>query len=108
MNVIDFMRETASFMANDRPDLYDNESALAELIQVMDTLRSGDNNFNIIMFASYVFIRMVDEGVEDFLFSRKISGLLLDHDEEKVGTYGFTDEVGLPHVSDLSDLDDED
>lgn len=109
MNVIDFMKATADFMAEDRPDLYTPESALDEMTQVMDALRAGDQNFNVIMFASYVFIRIVDEGMEDFLFSKKISGLMLDHLEEKVGVYGFTEDVNLPHVSQIlhpDDLDD--
>jgi hypothetical protein len=95
------MRETSAYMAKDRPDLYTHELALAELTQVIEDLRTGTKNFNILMFSSYVFIRMVQEDVEDFLFTRKVAGMLLDHDEEKVGIYGYTRDVNLPYIGDM-------
>lgn len=106
MNAIDWMRETAKFMAADRPDVYDQETAVEELSVGMDALREANiEPFSCIMFTSYALMRIYMEGVEEFILTRKLSGLVLFEAEEEVGAFRYHASIDLPDpVDSLPDL----
>lgn len=101
MNVIDFVRETAEYMANDRPDLYDHEKAVNEIWSQVEALREFGLDLGIVSFSSYFIIREFDDGVESFTFTKKISGFLLCEEEEDSRVFSYDEEVNLPHISDV-------
>jgi len=103
MNTIDFLRESAWFLTEDRPDLYDHETAMEELDVAMTTLREEpDRQFSCIMFSSYAMMRlwMPDEtgteGVEEFILSRKLSSVIVFEAEEEVSAYTYHPDIELP------------
>lgn len=111
MNVIDFIRESATFMARDRPDVYSPELAVRELTQAIEVLRQADSPVGCVMFTSYLLNRIDDDGVEEFLLTRKLSSVLVCEEESACLVFAFTDEVNLPSVNDVQDqegLDDDD
>ena len=94
-------------MANDRPDVYDVPTAVEEISTAIDCLREvGEAAFEAVTFTSYVLARILDDGAEEFMLSRKISGLLICEEEEDVRAFGYDRSVGLPHILDEA-LDDE-
>lgn len=108
MNTIDFIRETAIYMANDRPDVYDKEGAVEELSEAIDVLRDqAVNPVESLFFCSFILTRLWDDGVEEFTLSRRIASVVIVEEEESVEAFGYTDDVDLPHILDLT-LDDED
>jgi len=111
MNVIDFIRESATFMAKDRPDIYTPELAVRELTEAIEVLRVSDLPVGCVMFTSYLLNRVMDDGVEEFLLTRKLSSVLVCEEEFSCLVFAFTPEVNLPSVNDVQgeeDLDDED
>lgn len=103
MNVIDFIRESAAFLVWDRPDLYDQETAVEELSSSIDTLREfPDKPLSLISFSSYLMTRFVDDGVEEFLLTRKLSSILLFEEEEECRVYTHVEGINLPSILDDS------
>lgn len=101
MNTIDFLRETAAFLAKDRPDVYDQATAVKELSLAIDTLRDYNvEPLSSLMFTSYVMTRIVEDGVEEFMLARKLSGFLIFEEEESVRVYKYDDRINLPSVLD--------
>lgn len=104
MNIIDFLRESAAFLVADRPDVYDHETAVEELSVAMDNLREAQNQkFAAIVFTSYVMMRLVEEGVEEFLLTRKLSSAIIFEAEQEVGAYGYVAAINLPGPLDEQD-----
>lgn len=101
MNVIDFIRESAVFMARDRPDVYTNDLAARELSHAIDVLRESGMPVGCVMFTSYTLQRTEDDGVEELLLTRKLSSVLLCEEEESCLVFGFTPEVELPSVDSI-------
>ncbi len=106
MNVIDWLRETAVFMAADRPDIYNQPGAMQELDRLMNNLR--DSEQTLVLFSSYGLIRFaLDDGEEEFMLLKKISSvntyeqegdsLVLSHTQ---GTATLNTHVNLPSVID--------
>lgn len=108
MNVIDFIRENATFMAKDRPDVYTPDLAVRELTQAIEVLREHDLGYGCVMFTSYMLSRIVDDGVEEFLLTRKLSSVLVCEEENSCLVFAFTPEINLPDVNEAQDLDDDD
>lgn len=111
MNVIDFIRESAVFMSVDRPDIYSPDLAVRELTEAIEVLRQADKEYGCVMFTSYVLSRIFDDGVEEFLLTRKLSSVLVCEDEQACLVFAFTPEVNLPSVFDGDPdqgLDDDD
>lgn len=97
MNTIDWLRETATFMVADRPDVYDYETAVEELSVAMDTLREASiKPFSALMFTSYALMRIYMEGVEEFILSRKLSSVIVFEQEAQVGAYSYHPAIDLP------------
>ena len=97
MNTIDFLRESAWFLTEDRPDLYDHETAMEELDVAMTTLREEpERQFACIMFSSYAMMRLYVEGVEEFILSRKLSSVIVFEAEEEVSAYTYHPDIELP------------
>jgi len=106
MTTIDFIRETAIYMSQDRPDVYDVETAVEELSTAIENLREEyETPFCCVTFTSYVMTRLYEDGDESILFSRKISEVILCADES-VGVVAYDHAVDLPFITD--GLDDED
>jgi nitric oxide reductase activation protein len=103
-NVIDWLRESAAYMAKDRPDVYDHATAVEELSEAIDYMRDDGRPFACTMFTSYVLTRLEDEGVEEFILSRKLSHLNLFDDEEEVLVYRLHPDIDLPDPLD-DDID---
>lgn len=104
MNVIDFLSATADYLVTDRPDVYDKQTAVEELSCAIDSLREYDDKpVATISFTSYLLTRIVEEeGLEEFILSRKVASLGLFLPEEDCRGYAHVDGINLPHV-----LDDE-
>lgn len=101
MNTIDFIRETAIYMSNDRPDIYDMETAVDELSIAMDSLREeADTAFVTVTFTSYMLSRIWDGTSEEFIFARKVSGLAICEAEEDVRAFAYDYDVDLPNILD--------
>ena len=107
MNTIDFLRESATFLVADRPDVYDHETAVEELSVAMDTLRESENTdrFTCIMFTSYAMMRLYVDGVEEFILTRKLSSVLVFEEEAEVSAYSYHPNIELqpPLDSDYED-----
>lgn len=93
-NIIDFMRESAKFMASDRPDVYTPESALDELSQMMVRMREQDDD-GITGFASYMLIRHIEDGLEEWDLVRKLSTAVIDYDDPEAMVYSHTKNSGV-------------
>lgn len=112
-NTIDFLRETAKFMAKDRPDVYTEESALSELSGIMETMRST-NGPGWTTFASFMLFKHIEEfddneDVEEWFFMRRISSLAFFPSEEEVQVFGYTKSSGtLKYGVDLLDPSEQD
>lgn len=108
MDVIDFIRETAIYMAKDRPDIYTEDTAANELSDAIEYLRGADGIYGCALFASYMLSRVEEEGLEEFLFTRKVSSVIVCEEEEECIAYSYGDEVKLPSIFDEpDDLDDD-
>ena len=112
MNLIDFIRESASYIAKDRGDVYTPELAVQELDHAIETLREHDLPYGCVMFTSYMLSRIMDDGVEEFLLTRKVSSAIVCEEESACLVFAFTPEVNLPSVNDPQGddepLDDDD
>ena len=106
MNVIDFMKAGAEFLAKDRPDLYSStEDALAELTHVMESMRDNDNK--VALFSSYVMLWLPDNDGDEWILTRKIATVLTDNGGDAVA-YGWTKDSGvLKYGVSLPDVDDD-
>lgn len=109
-NAVDFIRESAAFLVDDRPDLYNPEVAVHEITQAMEDLRGTSKTVAFVSFTSYVLCRIWEDGVEEFILSRKISGLLICMEEQDVRAYSYGLAEGLPFVGEdpEGDLDNDD
>lgn len=94
MNAIHFIRQTAEFMAKDRPDLYDVQTAISDLVKIMDGMREiGEATWT--SFASYILILTYeDDDIEDWNFTRKISSMTNFEEEEEMLVMGYTKDSG--------------
>lgn len=108
-NAIDFLRETAIFMAKDRPDIYpDGAIAMADLSNMMDKMREfGEPTWT--SFASYIlFLHYEDEDVEEWTLTRKISSLTFFTEEQECLVLGYTKNSGvLKYGVNLTDVLDQ-
>lgn len=102
MNTIDWLRESGKFLAFDRPDVYEGPAeAVAELSHIIERLRHINiEPVSSIMFTSYVMTRIVEDDVEEFLLSRKLSTLCIFPEEEVVTAISHDPRIDLPDVSD--------
>ena len=102
MNVIDWLRATADYLVADRPDVYENQAeALNELMVAMDALREDDvPKVATISFSSYLLTRLEDEGLEEFILSRKAASLALFQPEGECTALAHISDVNLPYVWD--------
>jgi hypothetical protein len=115
LSVIDFMKESASFMFLDRPDLYDDESeALDKIVTAMDAMRETAGS-GLTTFDDYMLIRYQDDEVDEWDLVRKLSSVLSFHDEERVWVASHTAasqalkfDVDLPSPEDYEAEDDGD
>lgn len=74
---IDFLRETARYMAKDRPDIYDEPTALHDLSETMERMREIDGP-TWTSFASYLLYKHVEDDVmEEWFFTRKITSMAI-------------------------------
>ena len=104
MDVIEWLSANARFMVVDRPDVYDFQTAIEELSVCLDLLRENDDRpVSTVSFTSYVLTRIVEDDVEEFILSRKMSGVMLFGAEEECAAYSYHPQVDLPDV-----LDDDD
>lgn len=112
-NTIDFLRESAKYMATDRPDLYTPESALGELSVTMDKMRDIDGP-GWTTFASFMLFKHIEEfddneDVEEWFFMRRISSMAIFPSEGEVQVFGYTKGSGtLKHGVDLLGPDEQD
>lgn len=112
-NTIDFLRESARFLAKDRPDVYTEQSALSDLTEMMEHMRETDEP-TWTSFASFLFVKHVEDGdegerVEEWILTRKISSLAIFEPENEVSVFGHTDGSGTLKVGvDLPDPLDQD
>jgi hypothetical protein len=104
MDVITWLNATAEYMAQDRADIYDKESAVADLSDQMETLREYDLPISVVSFASYILVRLQefgpDESMEEFILSKKVASLNLFLPEEECSAWAHTDGINLPHILD--------
>lgn len=105
MNTIDWFNASADFMVEDRPDIYDKQSALNDLNDAIEAARSAEG-YSAIHFTSYVLFRIVEDGFEEFTLTKKLSGFAVFPQENVVNIYGYAPEVDLPQVDEY-DEDDE-
>jgi hypothetical protein len=104
MNVPDWIRGTAEYMAKVRSDIYDYERAHAELVDHMEHLREehGEDAISAIMSGSFIMLRLVeDEGQEEFQVAQYISSVTTFQPEEECVVIGNTRlGVNLPGPND--------
>jgi hypothetical protein len=108
-NTIDFLRSTAEFMAKDRPDIYDVQTAITDLVTMMDKMRGmGEPTWT--SFASYILMLHYEgDDVEEWNFTRKVSSLTIFEEEGEVLVVGYTKNSGaLKYGVDLPDVLDDD
>lgn len=94
MNMTDLFRESAVFMAKDRPDVYTAESAMEDLIRIHDDLAQYDGPAWC-SFASYILFKHVEEGMTEWNLTRKLSSASLFPEENTTLVYGHTDGSGV-------------
>ena len=108
-NTIDFIRETAEFMAKDRPDIYTPQTAMNDLLVTMDKMRErGEPTWT--SFASYILMLHYEgDDVEEWNFTRKVSSLTIFEEEHEVLVLGYTKGSGvLKYGVGLTDVSDQD
>jgi hypothetical protein len=107
MNVIDFLRESAKFLALDRPDLYTEETAMDELDRIMNQMRDIPGS-GATSFTDYYLLRYTEEGLEEWDLVRKLSSVVSYDDEPGVWVCSFTHgSEALKHGINLPDVLDE-
>lgn len=106
---IDFLRQTAEFMAKDRPDIYDVQTAITDLVNMMDKMRERKES-TWTSFASYILMLHYEgDDVEEWNLTRKVSSLTIFEEEEEVLVLGYTKGSGvLKYGVDLADVSDQD
>lgn len=101
MNVIDFIAQSAKYMAEDRADVYESEEdAIAELTLALDTLRQSESSQSMCIFSSYILMRFLEDGAEEVFLTKKLSSLVLFEEEEIFRAYGWVDGIQLDDPED--------
>lgn len=112
MNVVDWIRETARYMAETRPEVYaTHEAAMDELVTEMEYLRNehGEQNLSAIMSGGFVMVRLVEApGMEEFQICRFLSSVTLFLPEEECLVIAGIDDIDLPGSESLLDNDEDD
>jgi hypothetical protein len=89
LTVIDWLRESARFMARDRPDLFDEDTAMQVLDKYMNQMRelpgAGATSFE-----DYMLLRYVEPGIEEWDLVRRLSSIVSFEDEDNVWVYSHT------------------
>lgn len=108
MNMTDLFRESAIFMAKDRPDIYTAQSAMEDLIRIHDDMAQYEDS-GWSSFASYILFKNVEDGVTEWYLTRKLSSAILFPEENEARVYSHTHHGGgavsaldLPDVLDDS------
>lgn len=108
MNVIDFISQSAAYIAEERSDIYDSPAeAAADLTVALDVLRESGDSQGMCMFSGYSLMRFSGDGVEEIFLSRKLASLALFEKEEVCRAYGWVDGIELDDPFD-EDLDEPD
>lgn len=105
-SVTDWISQSANYMFKEHPELFDSkEDAVGDLIHALDTLREHGGEQGTILFGPYLMYRIVDEGVEEVFFTRKLASVVLFEEESVCRAYGWIDGIELDDPLD-DDLDD--
>lgn len=107
LNVIDWLSASAKYMAQQRPDIYTFYTALDELSDNMEYLRSAHENdkLSAVMCGGFVLIRTVeDEGMEEFILSRIATSVVTFQPEGDCLVLSYVPEVSLPKIDDPDDV----
>jgi hypothetical protein len=96
MNVIDFISQSAAYIAKERPDIYDSAAeAAGDLTTALDILRESGDPQGMCMFSGYALLRFLEDGVEEIFLSRKLASLALFEEEEICRAYGWVEGIEL-------------
>lgn len=96
MNVIDFIAQSARYIANERPNIYESASEAAhDLTTALDVLRDSGDPQGMCMFSGYALLRFEDDGVEEFFLTKKLASLALFEEEEVCRAYGWVEGIEL-------------
>lgn len=94
MNMIDWLDKTATYMAKDRPDIYDSvDDAFRDLSDIFDKM-NAENGPLVTSFASFVLFKWVDDDIVEFVLTRKISSGTVFPDEGVTQVFGYTKNSG--------------
>jgi hypothetical protein len=97
-NAIDFIRESAVYMVKQRPDIYDHTEAVADLIRAMDDLRDDPRRDSVKFFSSFMLVRSVEDGCEEYVLGQKLSAFVRFEQEAEATAYTFVEDIDLPAV----------
>lgn len=86
---IDFYTKNAEFMAKDRPDIYDYDSALADLTKACAFTKAARTG-GVLSFSSYLVVYLGDDEHDDWIFAKKLNSLYQD-DEGNSATFNWLD-----------------
>jgi len=104
MNVIDWLRETGDWMHRDRPDIYQSPTeAMLRLEDWMNSMRQhGPGSIET---GGHALLYRIDDGVEDWTLTKKISTCEQFADEEVTVAYSWTENSGtMTHGPNLPDI----
>ena len=89
MNVVDWLRESANYMVEQYPDIYEYSTALGDLIHYMENLRGSNQDVSGFMSGPFMMIRMTDgEGMEEFRLTHFVSSVTTFQPEEECFVFG--------------------
>ena len=80
---IEWYTKNAEFMAKDRPDIYNVETALTDLTKACQYTK-GAGTGGVLSFSSYLVVYMGDEYHDDWIFAKKLNSLYQDETDSAV------------------------
>lgn len=107
-NMIDFLRENAKFMAADRPDIYNAESALADLISWYNHLDQSDDA-DYISSGGFTLSKEVspDGHVVEYFFARLVSSAHIYVNDGDFDTFNWLSGSATVPASVVPNIDSE-
>lgn len=104
MNVTKFLQESAKFMAHDRPDIWDADSAFKTLTSWFSHL-AGEDEGGEISSGGFGLTKRDSDGVIEYELHRKITQFCVYPEEEETSLFDWTTNGELVDVG--LDLEEE-
>lgn len=106
MDVSNFLKESARFMAADRPDIWNEESAFHTLVDWYSKLSDDEHENGEICSGGFGLSKRSEDGLIEYELNRKITQFNIYQEEEETSVFDWTNgatvvDIGLDIPDDL-------